>query len=142
VIVIVGHGPSVLSGLGDLIDTHTVVRLKRGLLETYDRQHWGSRTDYLCARSPFFDHRQFPFWLFDSQKWIDYFARFSSQKPTTGLCAVFCAIDRLAPDELGLIGFDRVLRPEEHTGRYLHDAYAEQACLHSLGLTITDLTRH
>jgi hypothetical protein len=142
VIVIVGHGPSILSGLGDLIDSHTVIRLKRGLLETYDRRHWGSRTDYLCARSFRFDHGHHPFWLFDSRKWCDYFAHFSGKKPTTGLCAVFCAIDRLAPNGIGLIGFDRVLRPDEISGRYLHDGRAEYACLHSLGVNIIDLVTY
>jgi hypothetical protein len=146
VIVIVGHGPSVLSGLGDLIDTHTVIRLKRGLLETHERRHWGSRTDYLCARSPRFNHGHFPFWLYDSPTWDSYFARFSDLKPTTGLCAVFCVIDRLAPSEIGLIGFDRLLDPEQgetgkwnQPGAFMHDSHAEHECLHSLGVRIFDL---
>lgn len=146
-IVIVGHGPSVLCGLGDLIDTHTVIRLKSGLLTEHAREHWGTRTDYLCARSHSFDHGLFPFWLFDSPKWREYFAHFSQKKPTTGLCAVFCAIDQLAPKEIGLIGFDRVLNPEHgslckwngSSSIHMHDARAEYACLHSLGLQIRNL---
>lgn len=150
-IVIVGHGPSVLSGLGALIDTHPVVRLKRGLLDGYDRSHWGSRTDYLCARSPSFDKGQHPFWLFDSPEWCEYYARYSDRKPSTGLCALFMAVEKLKPDCIGLIGFDRMLNPDDAKSRkwnepkarslWGHDQRAEHDCLHSLGVAIVDLTR-
>jgi hypothetical protein len=138
-VVIVGHGPSVLSGLGAVIDAHTVVRLKRGLLETHDRSHWGSRTDYLCARSPGFDHGRFPFWLARGE-----YPCYRG-KPTTGLCAVLECIERLQPDSIALIGFDRLLYPDTpdppHTW-LAHDKHAEHACLHSLGVRITDLRTH
>lgn len=142
----------------------TVVRLKNGLYkDEFDRdrphetaaEHFGTRTDYLCARSHLYNHGRFPFWHFeDSQqpRWIDYFDRFVStrkRKPSTGLCAVFLAIDRLAPSEIALIGFDRMLMPDDTTTSkwykprahygWGHDAHAENRCLYSLGIPIIDL---
>jgi hypothetical protein len=138
VIVVVGHGPSV-SNLGAVIDSHTVVRLKGGLRG--DPKDWGTRTDYLCARSLVFDLGKFSFWHFsDESRWLDYFAKFRPRrrKPSTGLCAVFCAIDRLAPKEIGLIGFDAIFNKLELAG---HDTRAEHECLHSLGINIIDLEK-
>ena len=138
-IVIVGHGPSVLSGLGAVIDSHTVVRLKKA--PTKPAEHYGKRTDYLCARSLIFDTGQVPFWLFpDDSRWIEYFARFHPRrrKPSTGLCAVFSAIDRLDAKEIALIGFDAILNQLDLAG---HDTRAEHECLHSLGVKIIDLEK-
>jgi len=129
VIVIVGHGPSILCGLGDLIDSHTVVRLKRGLLETHDRRHWGSRTDYLCARSRRFDHGQFPFWLSDYE--------YGGAKPTTGLSAVAEARARCPTEEIAVIGFDRLMHPEspDSSNTWLaHDKWAEHELLKTWGI--------
>jgi hypothetical protein len=115
-----------------VIDTYTVVRLKRGLLETHDKAHWGSRTDYLCARSPRFDHGIFPFWLAKQR-----YDAYAGMKPTTGLCAVLECIERIAPTELALIGFDRLLRPHvpDDKPEWLgHDKFAEHALLKSLGV--------
>ena len=104
----------------------TVLRLKRGLLETHDRSHWGSRTDFLCARSPKFDHGHFPFWLLDS-----------SNKYTTGLCAVLEAKRRLDPKEIFVIGFDRLMHPERDDGPHpwlAHDKWAEHEILKKIGV--------
>jgi hypothetical protein len=154
-ILIVGHGPSVLSGLGDLIDSHTVVRLKEGLTpqQRKDSKNWGTRTDYLCARSLVYQKKE-PFWHFnDPPEWIEYYNRFEPRhkKPSTGLCAVFCAIDRLAPDEIALIGYDRLLDPSDRKSRkwnersmtslYGHDQRAEHECLMSLPVRIIDLAK-
>lgn len=110
-----------------MIDSYdAVIRLKRGLLETYDRKHWGSRTDYLCACSPRFDHGHFPFWLLANE-----------DKRTTGLCAVLEAKKRLAPDEIAVIGFDRLMRPEREDppNTWLaHDKWAEHAVMMELGV--------
>lgn len=136
--VIVGHGPSIYSGLGALIDTMTVVRLKRGLHETCDPHHWGRRTDYLCARSPRFDHGLFPFWRLKDQ----YSGYAGPKKPTTGLCAVLEVVERLRPQEIALIGFDRLLYPHhpDAQSEWLgHDKFAEHACLMALPVRIIDL---
>ena len=132
-LVIVGHGPSVHSGLGGLIDTMTVVRLKRGLLDHHDDKDWGSRTDYLCARSLRFDCGRHPFWLLR-----DRYSQYPSHsKPTTGLCAVLEAIERLNPDQIYVTGFDRLMHPERpdpaHTW-LAHDKWAEHEVLKSLGV--------
>lgn len=117
---------------GPLIDTYTVVRLKRGLLETHDRKSWGSRTDYLFARSPAFDHGHFPFWLWEGDE--IFWKKYSHRKPSTGTCAVFRAAKELQPSSITLIGFDYVLRPETATG-WWHDARAEKEALLELGVT-------
>jgi hypothetical protein len=134
VIVIVGHGPSIYSGLGSVIDSHTVVRLKRGLLETHDRAHWGSRTDYLCARSPRFDWGRFPFWLLKDSYGL-YQHPNPAIKPTTGLCAVLECVERFPQTDIAVIGFDRLLHPEREGPSWpAHDAYAEHECLMKLGV--------
>lgn len=159
-IVVVGHGPSILSGLGAVIDQLTVIRLKEGLRP--DPKHWGTRTDYLCARSSAFQHGSVPFWHFSdtgwTAKWLDYFYSFEPRiafkpirpKPSTGLCAVFCAMEYLKPKELAFIGFDRLLDPDRETYKWHalrsspwpHDAHAEHRALYGLGLSIIDLVKH
>lgn len=58
-------------------------------------------------------------------------------KPTTGLCAVLEAIERLQPAEIRVIGFDRLMHPEfedpPHTW-LAHDKWAEHAMLRDLGV--------
>jgi hypothetical protein len=128
-VIVVGHGPSVLTGRGSLIDSFdVVVRLKRGV--TTPQEHWGSRTDFICARSPRFDHGRFPFWLTE-------ISFGSAVKPTTGLCAVLEAKRRLDPHTITVIGFDRLMHPEvpdpPHTW-LAHDKWAEHRLLVSLGV--------
>jgi hypothetical protein len=173
-VVIVGHGPSVVGKrLGPWLDTQTVVRLKWALRPNVE--DWGSRTDYVCGSNPSFwlqrERGQAPetaefWWLGDakkypdklrvgrraSQHWFENWQRYlgpeSFRKPSTGLLAVFCAMEFLQPKEIGLLGFDMVLHPEEPTskwfhprGQYLysHDARAEHRCLMDLGVKITEL---
>lgn len=129
-VVIVGHGPSINSGLGAVIDTMTVVRLKAGMGH---RRDWGSRTDYLCARSSRYDLGMVPFWLLKDR----YDAYRSDKKPTTGLCAVLEAIERLQPERISVIGFDRLMhpdRPDPPNTWLAHDKHAEHALLKSLGV--------
>ena len=162
-ILIVGHGPSILSGLGGVIDDCTVVRLKHGRIG--ERQHWGTRTDYLCGRSPRHTegHPGVPFWHFGDygwvEKWLTYFHTFEPRyqtdfgaivaKPSHGLCAAFAAMEYLKPDELAFIGCDRLLKPHEQTWKwntgptcFPHDWYAENRALHGLGIRIIDLAEH
>jgi hypothetical protein len=149
-----------------------VVRLKHA--EIPNALDWGTRTDYVCASSPSFwtDKRRpgFPeceyWWLADvgkypdkwganlgrraSNDWLDYFKSFNPayEKPSTGLKAVFCAVEFLNPPEIQLIGFDRVLHPDVLSSKwfhppgrywYAHDAGAEHRCLMSLGVKITEI---
>ena len=158
-LLIVGHGPSVLCGLGDLIDQQTVVRLKDGLtpIMRKDSKNWGTRTDYLCARSLVFDLGKFPYWWFnDPPKWLNYYQSFNPRhkKPSTGLCAVFMAIDKLDAKEIALLGYDRLLNPNDMKSRkatddikytyslYGHDQRAEHECLMSLPVKIIDFRKH
>lgn len=162
-IVIVGHGPSVLTGLGAVIDSCTVVRVKRGFIG--DKEHWGSRTDYLCSRGirDTEAHPSVPFWYFHesrpwAKKWIDYYEWFNPRiptewgdvvtKPSHGLCAAFAAVEYLDPEALAFIGCDRILRPDETTWKwnsgptcFPHDWHAEHKALHSLGIRIIDLEK-
>lgn len=131
-IVIVGHGPSALSVDGSWLDGQTVIRLKK------PKVHPGTKTDYYCARSNALKGGD-PFWLFDKghKKWIPYYRKFTKAKPSTGLCAIFCAIDYLDAKEVGLIGFDAFFARE---GSHPHDFDAEYRCATSL-VSIVNLAR-
>lgn len=124
-VVIVGHGPSIQSGLGAVIDSMIVVRLKHGT--TPDPVHWGSRTDYLCG-SARFDLGLYPFWLVEQD---------GLPKLTTGTAAVLEAQLRLKPQQIYVIGFDRVMHPDRpdppHTW-LAHDKWAEHQILKSMGV--------
>lgn len=133
----------------------TVVRLKDGLVKSQPREHFGTRTDVICARSHLHEKPGITFWHFAGEvekKWAGYYAGYGKHKPSTGLSAVFCAIEYLTPSSIALIGFDRLLRPEDDTtGKWYqkpikvpfgigsHDAHAEAACLRSLPVQIVDL---
>ncbi len=164
--VIVGHGPSVVGKrLGSWLDTQRVVRLKHA--ERPNAEDWGTRTDYVCASSPSFYTDKAEFWWLGPVKkyplnllrgrraspdWLGYWDSFrgpkSYPKPSTGLLAVFCAIEFLQPKTIGLLGFDMVLHPDVPTSKwyhvqgknlYSHDAHAERRCLDSLGVEIVEL---
>lgn len=115
--------------MGPVIDTMTVVRLKRGLLPEHDRKDWGSRTDYLCACSPRFDKGKHPFWL---AKWEG-----GLPKPTTGFSAVMEANRRFPDSTIYVIGFDRLMHPERCDPPHAwlaHDKWAEHEALKALGV--------
>lgn len=65
----------------------------------------------------------------NSKYWDEYYKQFSKKKPSTGLCAVFCVIERWKPKTIGLIGFDGVL--DGYPG-WTHDADAERRAILSL----------
>lgn len=175
-LVIVGHGPGVIKGLGAWLDQQTVVRLKWA--ERPDAHNWGSRTDFVCGSNPsFWAQRREPlkgaefWWLGEQSKypkgweetpgmrrasndWFDYWAKFRrpdsdrNPKMSTGLRAIFCAVEFLQPAEIGLLGFDRVLHPEVPTSKwwhepgkyqYAHDAYAEREAIMALGVKFTEV---
>jgi hypothetical protein len=155
-LVIVGHGPSVLCGKGALIDQHRVVRLKQGLTRDMPREHFGTRTDVICGRSHLYRQAGVEFWTFpDGSPWVRYYAQFRPKmwKPSHGLCAVMCAVDRVRPKSIRVIGFDRILYQDDMQSKkwntagtppphaWPHDQRAEYECLFSLGVEIIDLAR-
>lgn len=80
----------------------------------------------------------------DSKRWNAYYKRFTRphrlpqrSKPSSGLCAVFCVVERWQPHTVGLIGFDWIL---DGNPKWEHDAIAEKRCIESL-VNIVDL-RH
>ena len=194
-LVIVGHGPSVVSArLGSWLDSQTVVRLKdcpywkHG---KYDPGVWGNRIDFMCAtkvdwRRRFEQEHGYkpPLWLFDKERawrhitpkatrlparklpldnyfpegvfisdvdrWMPYFLSFNpsrKQKPSVGLCALFCAVEQ-GYKEIGVIGFDSFFTDSRKTGKWhsdqdkcnwVHDQEAEQAAMKSLDAEIINL---
>jgi len=159
-LVIVGHGPSVQRAkLGDWIDQQTVVRLKNAPMPD---PSFGKRTDYICSRKEVWVSEKKPgveYWMFqhgkdspgrrfcDHKRWVEWYARYSSAKPSHGLCAVMCAVEFLDPEEIGVIGFDSIMHPEQkeqanHTrglGKWFHDQDAEARAIHELGPRIVNL---
>lgn len=145
-----------------MIDSCEVVRLKQGLTKQQDGKHFGTRTDYLCARSVVFRQEGIPFWHFQEDKplepqcrWLQYYGKFKPKywKPSVGLCAVFMAKDLLDPKEIYVIGFDRVLYADDDISYkwnhvkgnpfpWFHDQRSERECIHSLGINIIDLAKH
>ena len=134
-----------LRGLG-----HTVVSSKRP----------SPNTDYLCCRDinwrkPPYGHIPFMcykwmrpnksrtpsmenVWQADFKKWDKYFKTFGPLKhadPSSGTCAIFCAIERWQPKEIGIIGMDWVL---DNNKAWFHDARAELEAIKSL-VTVVDL---
>jgi hypothetical protein len=127
----------------------TVVTVKRPTVNT----------DYLCARHISFNHGLHPFWVYkynppmggkfdyiprhniwqaDWERWDEYYHSFGEVKhkdPSSGTCAVYCAVERFNPKEIGLIGFDYVL---DNNRDWFHDARAELESIESL-VTIIDL---
>ena len=164
-IVIVGHGPSIVGkALGSWLDTQTVVRLKKA--EKPNAVDWGSRTDVICATSHIY-RQDCEFWWFpkqpgqrgdakmrvaDTAKWREYFRQYSTRKgPSTGLSAIFCAVEFLNPARIGLAGFDNLLYPSEKgwakwwQPRNSHywdaDSEAEHKAAMALGIELIDVTR-
>lgn len=138
-------------------------------------EDWGSRTDYVCGSNPSFWKQRDRGWAPDtaefwwlgplskypqnlvcgrraSEDWFGYWGSYRTEKsfpkPSTGLLAIFCAMEFLKPKNIGLLGFDMVLHPDAPTskwfherGKYLysHDAHAEHRCLQDLDVTFTEL---
>lgn len=159
-LVIVGHGPSVQRAkLGGWIDQQTVVRVKTAPMPT---PAFGTRTDYICSRKEQWvseKRKGVEYWMFqrgedspgrrfcDYRRWVEWYAKFSSAKPSHGLCAAMCAVEFLAPDEIGVIGFDSIMHPEQKEqsnlvrgpGKWFHDQEAEARAIHELGTRIVNL---
>jgi len=160
-LVIVGHGLSLVRAkLGAFLDEQTVVRLKDAPMG--DPEVWGTRTDYICSRKDNWVLERRPgvtYWMFqpgkdhgetrfcDYQRWTSWYAGYSKMKPSHGLCAAMCAVEFLNPPEIGVIGFDSMMHPDEldqgkynrPPGRWFHDQHAEAKALYALGPRIVNL---
>jgi len=149
-IVIVGHGPSIF-GCGAVIDSGEVIRCKRALPSACSVNDFGTRTDYVVARTREYVPRGAVWWKYPDQGWEHwnaYFRGFSdARKYSHGLAAVFMAVDHLAPLALHLAGCDRLLgRP--HTPKAWesriqahpeHDWEGEAKALQGLGIKILEV---
>lgn len=135
-LVIVGHGPSLLARkLGSWLDQQTVVRLKNNPVP--GREYVGTRTDYCCSTHPAFRIKGPEFWCYpdnihkpaipeaiekcnnmgekfmlricNRERWDAFYAQYNPTcKPSTGFRAICCAVEFLNPPEIGLVGFDRL----------------------------------
>jgi hypothetical protein len=81
-------------------------------------------------------------WYCDQRRWDKYYKQFTRSsrppqraKPSLGLCAVFGAVERWSPTEIGLIGYDWIL---DGNPTWEHDAAAEKECIESL-VKVVDL---
>lgn len=77
-------------------------------------------------------------WQADWQAWDAYYRAFGPVKhedPSSGTCAVYSVVERWAPEEIGLIGFDYVL---DNNTQWMHDARAELESIKSI-VDIIDL---
>ena len=171
-LVIVGHGPGVLRASGEWIDTQTVVRLKHAPMSPSNfgtrtdylcatSQDWRARFKKRFDISPtlwLFDHNRHyqrsdrlgkeishGVFLADTPRWIKYFAEFKPKnpKPSTGLCAVFCAVEQ-GFNDIALVGFDSFTTDDRRTGKWFdptpstlwyHDQRAERQALEGLGVS-------
>lgn len=131
-----------------MIDSHeTVVRLKSA--QTDPPEHFGTRTSVICARSHLFERPGVEFWLCAGDiedRLKNIFRKWSYAKPSTGLCAVYAAVEKLKPESIALIGFDQLLwgKPGKYSDRHrtgftAHDGRAEMECLKSLPVKVIDL---
>ena len=134
-LIIVGHGPSVVCVPGDFIDEHKVCRLRRANLKIH-KHHTGTRTDIVCSSQIRYKKPGREFWWLhgDLRKLCNDRLRAYSPKfwkPSTGLSAAIIA--RHKEYEVGVIGFDFTLHPET-AKNWTHDAWAESECLKDLGV--------
>jgi len=147
-IVIVGGGPSVTKHeLGPWIDRQFVVRMKHA---TRNAKHHGLRMDAYFSRGLSAKKDGYDFWFFpkrpphpegaDSAYWLDWYRKFNnhSAKPSSGLCALFCAAEFFPGAEVGLIGFDNVLDGKPFRSGP-HDGGGEHAAALALNLHLYDL---
>lgn len=88
------------------------------------------------------DECNIPEYFCDGNRWSAYYRQFvrfktppPKQKASTGLCAVFCVVERWKPETIGLIGFDWIL---DENPDWEHDAVAERAAILSL-VNVKDL---
>ena len=165
-LVIVGHGPSIVGKrLGPWLDNQVVVRLKEG--PRPNAEDWGTRIDYRCAGADGWPN-DCPLWVLPARRkvhhlfasregvsvtdgrWYEYFNSFQPKyEPTTGLRAIFGAVEFLQAKEIGLIGFDNILHPWVRgltkwfhvPGKFnqVHDYDTEHKAAFGLGVRLIDL---
>ena len=138
-IVIVGHGPSAYQLTPDFLEQHTVVRLGKdekpkvkSLVEVI-----GDKADIVCSFSPLHQRKNALFWCLAGplrQFCIDKLKPFNPTfaKPSLGVSAALIARDKYPDSEIAVSGFDTTLNPEKAEEGWVHDSYAENACLRNL----------
>lgn len=133
-ILIVGHGPSAGRVSHEFVDDQrAVVRLRRAIALI------GSKTDVIVSSQIRYKRDCIEFWHLQGELLRMCTRRLkpfnpSFQKPSTGLCAAIIARDRYPDEDIGLIGFDYTLHPEQ-AQNWRHDVYAENACINTLDVT-------
>jgi hypothetical protein len=140
-LIIVGHGPSVVHVPGDFIDQHTVCRLRRAK-KTLNcgkgrKAYVGTRTDIVCSNQSRYRKPYAEFWHLKGKLrklCVDRLRPYSPKfwKPSTGLSAVIIARHK-GYEEIGVMGFDFTLHPET-AKNWTHDVWAESECLKDLGV--------
>lgn len=159
-LVIVGHGPSVLiKPMGSWLDSQTIVRLKGA--PKGKSEFWGTRTDVLCANNPIWKQRvagDYRFWCFpmkgdpegdfiaDSERWLALYRSYEPtfSKPSHGLMALFCAEEQ-GYAEVGVLGFDSFYGGPRHkwhaSGNYAwpHDSDTEKQIIDDLNIEVINL---
>lgn len=119
----------------------TVATKARSVSSDYVFYRWGNQVKkddetpviiYYGRDADFIKEKQ----VVDASYWDAYYRGFSEAKPSSGLCAVFAAVELWAPDRIGLIGFEYVLDGYEEWQK--HDSNAEKKAISSL-VEIIDL---
>lgn len=157
-LVIVGHGPSLLTKQrGPWLDEQTVVRLKG--CPKPDPLYFGTRTDYQFVNKLGCPPQGCPVWAFvfmlggipqaqnaDRERWMKYYASFgpSWTKPSSGLRAIFCAVEFTGAKQIGIVGFDKFMDASRNPNKWNqapfdappgskeHDYEKERQCAESL----------
>lgn len=133
-ILIVGHGPSAGRVSHEFVDDQeVVVRLRRAITFI------GSKTDVILSKKILHKRDGIEFWHLQDELLRMCTRRLKAfnprfQKPSTGLCAAIIAREKYPDEEIGLIGFDYTLHPEQ-AKNWRHDVYAENACINTLDVT-------
>tara|TARA_R110002020_G_C16306347_1_gene773507 strand:+ start:3174 stop:3608 length:435 start_codon:yes stop_codon:yes gene_type:complete len=139
VIVIVGHGPSAYELTPNFLEKHTVIRLgkdERPKVQSLVKII-GNKADIICSFNPSYQRKNAIFWCLAGplrQFCIDKLKPFNPAfaKPSTGVSAALIARDKYPESEIAVSGFDITLNPETAPQGWVHDSYAEKACLNTL----------
>lgn len=129
-ILIVGHGSIHVSP--SFVDEQRVVRLRRAI------PFIGTRTDVVCSSQERYEKKGIEFWLLKGELLrlcVETLKRYKPTfaKPSTGLSAAIIARNKYPNKDIGVIGFDYTLHPEQ-AKNWRHDAYAECKCINDLNV--------
>jgi hypothetical protein len=151
-VVVAGSGPS----LDDYDGEVTIVTKKRPVAapyiaasspnyfyrwrDTFYKDAPSKAMIFRCSAIKYRDKEVAGMWFSAHEKgWqMKYYAQFKPKfaKPSIGTMAVFMALERWAPERIGLIGMDWVLDGNDD---WFHDARAEREAITALPVEIIDL---